>query len=194
MKLMMNGAITLGTEDGANVEIHSAVGDDNIIIFGMQTPEVLALQKNGYSPLQYYNNNSELKAALDFIGKGIAGQPFENIYNTLKESRHLYGARRFCRLQKGAAEGKQALCRHGALGENVAYQHCAVGHFLGGPLNRRIRKEYLAHFAGRVIWNIILLIHAAAYTEINLGALAEGETLRLKLLLHRDAHVHTRLF
>ena len=84
MKLMMNGAITLGTEDGANVEIHSAVGDDNIIIFGMQTPEVLALQKNGYSPLQYYNNNSELKAALDFIGKGIAGQPFENIYNTLK--------------------------------------------------------------------------------------------------------------
>ena len=84
MKLMMNGAITLGTEDGANVEIHSAVGDDNIIIFGMQTPEVLALQKNGYSPLQYYNNNAELKAALDFIGKGIAGQPFENIYNTLK--------------------------------------------------------------------------------------------------------------
>lgn len=84
MKLMMNGAITLGTEDGANVEIHKAVGDDNIIIFGMQTPEVLALQKNGYSPLQYYNNNSELREALDFIGKGIAGQPFDNIYNSLK--------------------------------------------------------------------------------------------------------------
>ena len=83
MKLMMNGAITLGTEDGANVEIHKAVGDDNIIIFGMQTPEVLSLQKNGYSPAQYYNN-PELRAALDFIGKGIAGQPFENIYNSLK--------------------------------------------------------------------------------------------------------------
>ena len=84
MKLMMNGAITLGTEDGANVEIHEAVGDDNIIIFGMQTPEVLALQKNGYSPMQYYNNNTELREALDFIGKGIAGQPFDNIYTTLK--------------------------------------------------------------------------------------------------------------
>lgn len=84
MKLMMNGAITLGTEDGANVEIHKAVGDDNIIIFGMHTPEVLSLQKNGYSPARYYNNNPELKESLDFIGKGIAGQPFENIYNSLR--------------------------------------------------------------------------------------------------------------
>ncbi len=86
MKLMMNGAVTLGTEDGANVEIHKAVGDDNIIIFGMRTPEVLALQKNGYSPAEYYNNNAELKQALDFIGKGIAGQPFESICNALKKT------------------------------------------------------------------------------------------------------------
>ncbi len=86
MKLMMNGAITLGTEDGANVEIHKAVGDDNIIIFGLQTPEVLSLQKYGYSPVPYYNNNPELREALDFIGKGIAGQNFENIYNTLKNN------------------------------------------------------------------------------------------------------------
>ena len=84
MKLMMNGAVTLGTLDGANVEIHGAVGDDNIIIFGMQTPEVLALQKQGYSPFEYYNNNPELKAALDFIGGGIAGQSFDDIYNALK--------------------------------------------------------------------------------------------------------------
>lgn len=84
MKFMMNGAVTLGTEDGANVEIHSAVGDDNIIIFGMHTPEVLKLQKEGYSPIQYYNNNPDLKNALDFIGKGLDGKPFDNIYNTLK--------------------------------------------------------------------------------------------------------------
>jgi len=86
MKLMMNGAVTLGTEDGANVEIHKAVGDDNIIIFGLQTPEVLSLQKHGYSPAQYYNNNPELREALDFIGKGISGQSFENIYNQLKNN------------------------------------------------------------------------------------------------------------
>ena len=84
MKFMLNGAVTLGTEDGANVEIHKAVGDDNIIIFGMQTPEVLRLQKTGYSPIQYYNNNSDLRRSLDFIGKGLDGKPFDNIYNTLK--------------------------------------------------------------------------------------------------------------
>ncbi len=84
MKLMMNGAITLGTEDGANVEIHSAVGDDNIIIFGMQTPEVLRLQKQGYSPCEHYNNNAVLRDALDFIGKGFGGMSFDSIYHTLK--------------------------------------------------------------------------------------------------------------
>ena len=86
MKLMMNGAVTLGTEDGANVEIHKAVGDDNIIIFGMQTPEVLSLQKHGYSPMQYYNNNAQLREALDFIGKGMQGQNFDSIYNALKNN------------------------------------------------------------------------------------------------------------
>lgn len=83
MKFMMNGAITLGTEDGANVEIHEAVGDDNIIIFGMHTPEVMALRKQGYNPHNYYENNAELKECLDFIKKGISGQSFEPIYNTL---------------------------------------------------------------------------------------------------------------
>ena len=107
MKFMMNGAVTLGTEDGANVEIHSAVGDDNIIIFGMQTPEVLSLQKSGYNALQYYNNNPQLKAALDFIGKGIAGKPFDNIYNTLKGCDHYMALADFadyCAAQTRASE------------------------------------------------------------------------------------------
>ena len=107
MKFMMNGAITLGTEDGANVEIHEAVGDDNIIIFGMRTPEVLKLQKTGYSPLNYYNNNSNLKNALDFIGKGIDGKPFDNIYNTLKSvDRYMALAdyEDYCKAQQTAAK------------------------------------------------------------------------------------------
>lgn len=86
MKFMMNGAITLGTEDGANVEIHEAVGDDNIIIFGMKTPEVMALRKHGYNPQEYINNNAELKECLDFIGKGFGGRSFDNIYKTLTET------------------------------------------------------------------------------------------------------------
>lgn len=107
MKLMMNGAVTLGTEDGANVEIHKAVGDDNIIIFGMQTPEVLALQKSGYSPIGYYNNNAELRQALDFIGGGIDGQSFANIYNTLKNNDRymaLADYADYCKAQKRATE------------------------------------------------------------------------------------------
>ncbi|MBO7520401.1 MAG: glycogen/starch/alpha-glucan family phosphorylase, partial [Clostridia bacterium] len=107
MKFMLNGAVTLGTEDGANVEIHSAVGDDNIIIFGMRTPEVLQINKQGYSPMPYYNNNANLRAALDFIGAGFGGHRFDNIYNTLKNTDHYMALADFadyCAAQKKASE------------------------------------------------------------------------------------------
>lgn len=83
MKLMMNGAITLGTMDGANVEIFEAVGAENILIFGMNTPEVNELKKRGYSPINYYSNNVEINNAIDFINKGIGGKKFSEIGGTL---------------------------------------------------------------------------------------------------------------
>ena len=85
MKLMMNGAVTLGTEDGANVEIHKAVGDDNIIIFGMETPEVNRLKKVGYQPSQYYNNNPVIRDVLDFLGTGL-GTDFRNVTEHIKNN------------------------------------------------------------------------------------------------------------
>lgn len=85
MKLMLNGAITLGTEDGANVEIHDVVGDDNIIIFGMKTPQVLSM-RNSYSPYEYYNNNPKLRRAVDFICNGINGNQFPALSKALKDS------------------------------------------------------------------------------------------------------------
>lgn len=83
MKLMLNGAITIGTMDGANVEIFEAVGKDNIIIFGMQTPDVEELRRHGYTPMNYYNNNQELREVIDYINRGIDGKPFGEIGGTI---------------------------------------------------------------------------------------------------------------
>ncbi len=85
MKLMMNGAITLGTEDGANVEIHKAVGDDNIIIFGMETPEVNRLKKLGYHPFDHYNNNPVIREVLDFLATGL-GADFRSVTEHIKHN------------------------------------------------------------------------------------------------------------
>ena len=82
MKLMMNGAVTLGTMDGANVEIYDAVGAENIIIFGMNTKEVTELRRSGYVPMNYYNNNAEIHSVIEFINKGIGGKTFGEISNT----------------------------------------------------------------------------------------------------------------
>ena len=83
MKLMMNGAITLGTLDGANVEIHDAVGDENIVIFGMTTPEVNDLRSRGYVPMNFYNNNAELRNVIDFINRGFCDKQFPEISGTI---------------------------------------------------------------------------------------------------------------
>ena len=71
MKLALNGALTIGTDDGANIEIRQNVGDDNIFIFGLKTPEVHDLRIAGYHPLAQYESNPTLKAVLDAISNGV---------------------------------------------------------------------------------------------------------------------------
>ncbi len=83
MKLMINGAVTLGTLDGANVEIFEAVGKDNIILFGMNAEEAQNLSRSGYSPSNYYHNNPEIKKIIDFINCGICGKQFPEIGQTI---------------------------------------------------------------------------------------------------------------
>ena len=83
MKFMINGAVTFGTMDGANVEICDAVGDDNIFIFGMSAKEVDDLWKQGYNSTYFYNNNKELRGIIATLKKGFAGKSFENIANYL---------------------------------------------------------------------------------------------------------------
>lgn len=83
MKLMINGAVTVGTLDGANVEIHQQVGDDNIFLFGMTADEVEALWKQGYHPMDFYNSNPELKEVVDMLVSGVLGSVFDDIYKSL---------------------------------------------------------------------------------------------------------------
>ncbi|MBQ8568902.1 MAG: glycogen/starch/alpha-glucan phosphorylase [Oscillospiraceae bacterium] len=84
MKLMLNGALTLGTLDGANVEIKEQVGAENIFIFGMTTEQVLAKKAQGYRPEDYVNNNDVISKALGRMYNGINGCTFEEVANSLK--------------------------------------------------------------------------------------------------------------
>ena len=83
MKFMINGAMTVGTLDGANVEMADAVGNDNIYIFGLTANEVDELWKRGYNSLIYYKESERLRGAIDRIGCGLAGEDFSNIENYL---------------------------------------------------------------------------------------------------------------
>ena len=86
MKFMLNGAITLGTLDGANVEIADAAGKENEIIFGMLTPEVNALKGMGYHPQAFISDDNVAMAVLDMLEKGWNGENFSEITNNLRNS------------------------------------------------------------------------------------------------------------
>ncbi|HLD09142.1 MAG TPA: glycogen/starch/alpha-glucan phosphorylase, partial [Methylophilaceae bacterium] len=83
MKMALNGALTIGTLDGANIEIKDEVGDENIFIFGMTAPQVAETRANGYDPLDYYNANPELKQALDMIASGFFSVDEPGRYQTI---------------------------------------------------------------------------------------------------------------
>lgn len=83
MKFMINGALSIGTLDGANVEIHQEVGDGNIFLFGMLADEVEALWKQGYNPSHYYQTNPRIKRLIDTLRQGVGGISFGEIADSL---------------------------------------------------------------------------------------------------------------
>lgn len=85
MKMALNGALTIGTLDGANVEIREEVGDENIFIFGLTTPEVSEL-KSHYQPRDYYYKNPELKEVIDMIGSGYFSVDEPNRYQAIVDA------------------------------------------------------------------------------------------------------------
>ncbi len=86
MKLALNGALTIGTDDGANIEIRENVGDENIFIFGLKTPEVQALRQSGYQPMRLYENNPRLRTVLDAIAGGAFSPQEPGRYRALVDS------------------------------------------------------------------------------------------------------------
>jgi starch phosphorylase len=86
MKLALNGALTIGTDDGANIEIREHVGDDNIFIFGLAAADVLALRQRGYQPLRHYESNAPLRAVLDAIAGGVFSPREPARYRALVDS------------------------------------------------------------------------------------------------------------
>jgi starch phosphorylase len=94
MKFALNGALTIGTLDGANVEIMEEVGEENIFIFGLKAEEVEAMRQGGYDPVRYYESDPELKQTLDMItaGRFSPSEPdlFIPIINTLLRQGDFY--------------------------------------------------------------------------------------------------------
>jgi starch phosphorylase len=86
MKFSMNGALTIGTLDGANVEIREEVGAENFFLFGLTAAEVHKVKAEGYNPREYYNSNSELKKAIDLISSGYFSKGDVDLFKPLVDS------------------------------------------------------------------------------------------------------------
>jgi starch phosphorylase len=86
MKFSLNGALTIGTLDGANVEIRDAVGPENFFLFGLTAPEVVALKEQGYNPWDYYANNPELKEVMDLLNAGVFSHGDRELFKPLVDS------------------------------------------------------------------------------------------------------------
>jgi starch phosphorylase len=86
MKFSMNGALTIGTLDGANVEIREEVGAENFFLFGLTAGEVHVLQKNGYQPLEYYKGNPELQGVIECINSGHFSNGDRELFRPLVDS------------------------------------------------------------------------------------------------------------
>jgi starch phosphorylase len=86
MKFAMNGALTIGTLDGANVEIREAVGPENFFLFGLTASEVVQLKASGYDPRSYYESNAELREAIDMIANGFFSNGSREVFQPLVDS------------------------------------------------------------------------------------------------------------
>jgi starch phosphorylase len=91
MKLALNGALTIGTLDGANVEMREEIGADHFFIFGMTADQVAARRAAGYNSRDHYEENAELRQALDMIGRGYFSAETPDLFQPIVDSLLAYG-------------------------------------------------------------------------------------------------------
>ncbi|MDB5931312.1 MAG: glycogen/starch/alpha-glucan phosphorylase [Polaromonas sp.] len=150
MKLALNGALTIGTDDGANIEIRQNVGDDNIFIFGLKTPEVQALRQSGYQPMRYYESLPALKSVLDAIAGGQFSPEEPGRYRALVDSL-LWGGDHYLLLADYESYVATQLRVDALYGQPAQWCERAIANVagMGAFSSDRTIREY-----ARQIWNI----------------------------------------
>ncbi len=152
MKLALNGAITIGTLDGANVEIREQVGDDNIFIFGHTTAEVADIRAAADQPRNCYERDPQLAAALDAIRDGLfsPGEPgrYQAVFDALMNwGDHYLLLADFASYVEAQAECRRVLSRLAAMDPVSPAQHRRHGPLFVRSHDRRVRAHDLAHRA-----------------------------------------------
>lgn len=164
MKFMINGAVTIGTLDGANVEIHEAVGDGNIILFGMTAAEVDALKPN-YNPRAFFNGNPVIKQAVEEMNTGFCGVKFNDIadsllnhdpYMVLADFDSYAKAQKKAEALYGDAKNWQRMCltntaNAGRFAADRAIREYADNIWHAKPLPEKIKKEEISAKRSRIV-------------------------------------------
>ena len=148
MKFGLNGALTIGTLDGANVEMLERVGPDNIFIFGLTAEEVARSRQEGFSPRRTVEASPRLSRAFELIESGHFSPDdpgrFRPLLDDLRQFRPFHGHGRLRRLRQGAARGRADLRQPGALVAQGGAQYRAHGLVLERPHGARLRARDLA--------------------------------------------------
>ncbi len=157
MKMTLNGALTIGTLDGANIEIREEVGEDNFFIFGKTAPEVAELFRNGYNPWDYYHGNAELRQALDMICNGYFSpeEPFRfrSLYDSLLHGGDHYAVLADYASYVAVQDGVDSLYRDPQAWARKAVLNVAgAGHFSSD----RTIGEYASQ-----VWNVVPVLPRA---------------------------------
>jgi starch phosphorylase len=148
MKFAMNGAVTIGTLDGANVEIREEVGPQNFFLFGLNDAEVGQTRAQGYCPRRVYEQDDELREAIDLIGDGFFSdgdrEPVPSARGLDARSRRLHGPRRLSLLRRLPAAGRRGVRESVAMDGDVDSQHRQSRALLVRPFDPRILPRHLA--------------------------------------------------